>query len=158
MYENDPTEARPYKRSRYEDMLLPAEFDLKPPGTVAVPNRVFSKAVSSQPVDNVPVVRQATRQDIAQIIAAASATIAKPPPSTPGAHSEDLSETKGSSKGKRQLSKEEKEANKEKRLLKLIGAVVVKCMSKHQKQMDHDMFKKHAKEVGLHSLSIRHSS
>lgn len=44
---------------------------------------------------------------------------------------------------------EEREANKEKRLLKLVGAVVVKCMSKHQAQMDHDMFKKHAKEVRL---------
>ena len=42
---------------------------------------------------------------------------------------------------------EEKEANKEKRLLKLVGAVVVKCMSKYQKDMDHELFKQHAKEV-----------
>ncbi|KAG5644281.1 hypothetical protein DXG03_008766 [Asterophora parasitica] len=42
---------------------------------------------------------------------------------------------------------EEKNANKEKRLLKLVGAVVVKCMSKHSKALDHDMFKKHAKEL-----------
>ena len=40
-----------------------------------------------------------------------------------------------------------KEANKEKRLLKLISPVVVKCMSKHKDQMDHDQFKKYAKEV-----------
>ena len=46
------------------------------------------------------------------------------------------------------ISKEEKEANKEKRLLKLIGAVVVKCMSKYQNQMDSEQFKKYAKEVG----------
>jgi hypothetical protein len=45
------------------------------------------------------------------------------------------------------LTPEEHEANKEKRLLKLIGAVVVKCMSKHSKSFDHDAFKKHAKEV-----------
>ena len=45
------------------------------------------------------------------------------------------------------LTPEEQEANKEKRLLKLIGAVVVKCMSKHSKSFDHDAFKKHAKEV-----------
>lgn len=45
------------------------------------------------------------------------------------------------------LSPEEHEANKEKRLLKLIGAVVVKCMSKYSKSFDHDAFKKHAKEV-----------
>ena len=45
------------------------------------------------------------------------------------------------------LTSEEREANKEKRLLKLIGAVVVKCMSKYSKSFDHDAFKKHAKEV-----------
>lgn len=45
------------------------------------------------------------------------------------------------------LTPEEHEANKEKRLLKLIGAVVVKCMSKYSKSFDHDAFKKHAKEV-----------
>ncbi|KAH9920885.1 SET domain-containing protein [Epithele typhae] len=42
---------------------------------------------------------------------------------------------------------EEREANKEKRLLKLVGAVVVKCMSKHKDKMDHEQFKKHAKEL-----------
>ena len=45
------------------------------------------------------------------------------------------------------LTPEKHEANKEKRLLKLIGAVVVKCMSKYSKSFDHDVFKKHAKEV-----------
>ena len=48
---------------------------------------------------------------------------------------------------KKSLTAEEHEANKEKKLLKLIGAVVVKCMSKHSKSFDHDAFKKHAKEV-----------
>lgn len=48
---------------------------------------------------------------------------------------------------KKVLTEGEKEANKEKRLLKLVGAVVVKYMSKYSKLMDHDLFKKHAKEV-----------
>lgn len=48
---------------------------------------------------------------------------------------------------KKSLTSEEHEANKEKRLLKLIGAVVVKSMSKYSKSFDHDTFKKHAKEV-----------
>ncbi|EIN05933.1 hypothetical protein PUNSTDRAFT_54761 [Punctularia strigosozonata HHB-11173 SS5] len=48
---------------------------------------------------------------------------------------------------KKALTPEEKEALKEKRLQKLVGAIVVKCMSKYQKQMDHDLFKKHAKEL-----------
>jgi hypothetical protein len=42
---------------------------------------------------------------------------------------------------------EDKEANKEKRLMKLVGAVVVKYMSKHSKSFDRDSFKKHAKDV-----------
>ncbi|KAJ6578858.1 histone methyltransferase [Mycena vulgaris] len=42
---------------------------------------------------------------------------------------------------------EEKEANKEKRLQKLVGAVVVKCMSKYGKSLERDTFKKHAKEL-----------
>ena len=39
------------------------------------------------------------------------------------------------------------EDNREKRLLKLVGAVVVKTMSKYRTRMDVDTFKKHAKEV-----------
>ncbi|KAF7326676.1 Histone methyltransferase [Mycena venus] len=48
---------------------------------------------------------------------------------------------------KKAQTPEEKEANKEKRLLKLVGAVVVKCMSKYGKSLDRDTFKKHAKEL-----------
>lgn len=48
---------------------------------------------------------------------------------------------------------QEREANKEKRLLKLIGAVVMKCMSEARasKVLGHDLFKEHAKEVSLHA-------
>lgn len=46
------------------------------------------------------------------------------------------------------MSREEREALKEKKLKKLVGSVVVKTMSKYQKYMDHDQFKKYAKEVG----------
>jgi histone-lysine N-methyltransferase SETD2 len=46
-------------------------------------------------------------------------------------------------------SKAVKEANKEKRLLKLVGAAVVKSMSKYAKGLGKDEFKKHAKEVSL---------
>ena len=40
-----------------------------------------------------------------------------------------------------------REDEREKRLLKLVGAVVVKTMSKYRTRMDVDTFKKHAKEV-----------
>lgn len=39
-------------------------------------------------------------------------------------------------------------AKKEKRLTKLVGEVVVKSMSKYKEQMEHDTFKRYAKEVG----------
>lgn len=51
--------------------------------------------------------------------------------------------------GRKPLSAEEKEALKEKRMMKLVGPVVVKCMSSHAKSMDHDTFKKYAKEVRI---------
>lgn len=55
---------------------------------------------------------------------------------------------------KKSSSSEDKEANKEKRLLKLVGAVVVKSMSKYSKSFDHDSFKKQAKEVNPFFLSF----
>lgn len=50
---------------------------------------------------------------------------------------------------KAHITPEDKEVLKEKRLMKLVGAVVVKCMSKHSKTFDRESFKKHAKEVRL---------
>lgn len=51
-----------------------------------------------------------------------------------------------------------KEANKEKRLLKLVGAVVVKSMSKYAKQLGKEDFKKHAKEVSSAGYSLSKNS
>lgn len=44
------------------------------------------------------------------------------------------------------LTHEEEEERKEKRLTKMVGEVVVKSMSKYKAQMEHDTFKRHAKE------------
>jgi hypothetical protein len=49
---------------------------------------------------------------------------------------------------KRHHDDRDREDNREKRLLKLVGAIVVKTMSKYRTRMDVDTFKKHAKEVG----------
>jgi hypothetical protein len=48
---------------------------------------------------------------------------------------------------KRHHDDRDREDNREKRLLKLVGAIVVKTMSKYRTRMDVDVFKKHAKEV-----------
>lgn len=80
---------------------------------------------------------------LARAAAAAEAAATAPPPSLPSF--KDESSSKKSSKPK--LSKEEKEAAKEKQLQKLVSPIVVKCMSKYKDKIDHDTFKKHAKEV-----------
>jgi len=56
----------------------------------------------------------------------------------------------------REERRHNREGDREKRLLKLVGAIVVKTMSKYRSRMDVDMFKKHAKEVKrFRSLSPR---
>lgn len=82
-----------------------------------------------------------------QEILKAAAVAAEKAASLPQAPTKDESTSKRRPTKPKQ-SKEEKEALKEKRLMKLVGAVVVKCLSKYQKQMDHDTFKEHAKHVG----------
>jgi histone-lysine N-methyltransferase SETD2 len=97
---------------------------------------------------------ETSRQSIAAIIAAATAaaataaaaTSAETPTDAPGV---DNTSRKSSKSSKKHRTKEEKEGIKEKRLMKLVGAIVVKCMSKYRHEMDHDVFKKHAKEVSV---------
>jgi [histone H3]-lysine36 N-trimethyltransferase len=149
--ETDNAEGRPSKRSRYSELYEQNTLGIKPLGFSShaarhkelVPVQSIQKVETPTP----PTTRQPTRQDIQQIIIAASAAAAKAPPLPDEDGANGLSSTGTPSKAKRALTREEREANKEKRLLKLVGAVVVKCMSKYSKQMEHDMFKKHAKEV-----------
>ena len=49
--------------------------------------------------------------------------------------------------GKDKKSKEKVKADNTKKMLKLVGDVVVKYMSRHRNDMEHEVFKKHAKEV-----------
>jgi hypothetical protein len=52
------------------------------------------------------------------------------------------------------LSAEEEAARKEKRMMKLVGEVVVRSMSKYKEMMDHDTFKKYARDVSLFSFPL----
>ncbi|KAF7297264.1 Histone methyltransferase [Mycena indigotica] len=54
---------------------------------------------------------------------------------------------RSSSSKKAAQTPEEREANRNKRLLKLVGAVVVKSMSKYGKGLEREKFKKYAKEL-----------
>ena len=50
---------------------------------------------------------------------------------------------------------EEEDAKKEKRMAKMVGDVVVRSMSKYKEMMDHETFKRYAKEVSPnHMLRI----
>ena len=62
---------------------------------------------------------------------------------------EKSSERNGFDRRKRQKRepREDDEAKREKRLAKLVGDVVVRSMSKYKDQMDHDTFKRYAREV-----------
>ena len=53
-------------------------------------------------------------------------------------------------------SKSERDAKREKQLLKLVGAAVVGYLSQYRQQLDNEQFKKHAKEVYLFHLLIPH--
>ncbi|OJT15697.1 Histone-lysine N-methyltransferase, H3 lysine-36 specific [Trametes pubescens] len=165
-FNHDSEDERPSKRVRPEDDFpefkfarskTPPKHDMKYESTPIVyapdPYRLELNRRAAE---------ARRQQDVAKIIAAAAAAAtaeANKPKPEPKASSSRKShrdraerererEARKAAKAKhKKLSKEEREANKEKRLLKLIGAVVVKCMSKYKDQMDHDLFKKYAKEL-----------
>ncbi|KAG0706271.1 hypothetical protein DFH29DRAFT_191520 [Suillus ampliporus] len=137
-------ELRPLKKPKweeqYEHRFRPAPK--RPPSTVAIQPQWHTP--HPQPVIRGPRSKEEIAAVIAAAKAAAEAEAAKAPPPSPPP--EEKKEKKERPPKKTQTT-EEREANKEKRLLKLVGAVVVKCMSRYSKQLDHDQFKKHAKEL-----------
>lgn len=62
---------------------------------------------------------------------------------------EKSKQKKGSEKPSSSTSKP---VDKDKQLVKLVGEVVVKYMSHYKDQMEHDTFKKHAKEVNRQAI------
>ncbi|KAG1732683.1 uncharacterized protein EDB91DRAFT_1302092 [Suillus paluster] len=140
-------EMRPLKKPKWEDQYEQHHFrpaPKRPPSTITVQQHQWSAAPYPPPVIRGPRSKEEIAAVIAAAKAAAEAEAAKvPPPSPPP----EEKKTKKERPPKKTQTIEEKEANKEKRLLKLVGAVVVKCMSKYSKQLDHDQFKKYAKEL-----------
>ncbi|OAX37722.1 hypothetical protein K503DRAFT_719344 [Rhizopogon vinicolor AM-OR11-026] len=146
MMESLEGEIRPLKKLKWEDSPVP--FRLTPKGfrsKVTISNQVVAPRYT--PV-LLPQYTGSKKEEIAAVIAAAKAAAeaeaAKVPPQLPPP---EKKKEKKERPPKKIQTAEEKEANKEKRLLKLVGAVVVKCMSKYSKKLDHDQFKKYAKEL-----------
>lgn len=88
---------------------------------------------------------RADRSHLDAIIAMAAQAQVAAQPATPKPGSSALPESE--SRKRKKLSHAEEEERKEKRLTKLVGEVVVKSMSKYKSQMEHDTFKRYAKEV-----------
>lgn len=148
MIESLEGELRPLKKPKWEDQYEQHYFR---PAPKRPPSTSTSTVIVQQqwaPVYLPPVVHRRSKDEIAAVIAAAKAAAeaeaAKAPPPSPPPEEKKVKKERPPRKTQ---TTEEKEANKEKRLLKLVGAVVVKCMSKYSKQLDHDQFKKYAKEL-----------
>ncbi|KAF5376048.1 hypothetical protein D9615_007664 [Tricholomella constricta] len=131
--------------NNFRDMADPPPKPPPPPPSLFRPKREFSRESIRA------VIEAATEAEAAREAAAAAAAAEEAAALLAKAEAKAAAIAKGHRKKsklpKKVQTEEEKEANKEKRLLKLVGAVVVKCMSKHSKAMDHDTFKKHAKEL-----------
>ena len=150
-YEYD--ELHPNKRLKvlFED----ASLNIKPLGKSQTKNSTLPTPSPKIEVPSGKNANQFSRESIQAIIAAAAEAEAAKEAAAAVAASVESAKAVDNGNGSRKKQKtskkgltlEEKEANREKRLLKLVGAVVVKCMSKYSKSMDHDLFKKHAKEV-----------
>ncbi|KAI0688016.1 hypothetical protein BC835DRAFT_1285649 [Cytidiella melzeri] len=133
---------RPSKRRR---SLSPvAGFYLAPPTRVRFGERIYSEPL--RPKESEEEVRRKAQAQVADILAKAAAdaeAAAAARPAVPASKS-DVASKKPS---KPKLTKEEKEAAKDKQLQKLVSPIVVKCLSKYKDKMDHETFKKHAKEL-----------
>ncbi|OBZ74746.1 Histone-lysine N-methyltransferase, H3 lysine-36 specific [Grifola frondosa] len=148
----DDEDPRPLKRSRKEDLIPEVKLDIKPlglPPSRGKREERRSETRISSSNDLLLILWSSNGKRISRRLlrsgrSASAASVAAQTDALENGAS--TSSRKKSSKHRKQ-SKEEKEANKDKRLLKLVGAVVVKCMSKYQKRMNHDVFKKHAKEL-----------
>lgn len=99
------------------------------------------------------IIQQAQQAALAQAAAAATAAAASPTAESSrsgsgSAHrnAEDDYERQRK-RQRRMLDPEEAERKKEKELKRLVGEVVVKSMTKYKEQMDHDTFKRYAREV-----------
>ncbi|KAI9508050.1 hypothetical protein F5148DRAFT_1303778, partial [Russula earlei] len=162
-----PLEDRLPKRSRLDD-LVEAECAIKPLGFT--PARQFNSHRGVAPpdqsllrtleVDRARLARlERIKAETAAIIAAAAAaqraaeeralveaTTASQEHTKQEERKAERERRRKERKG-RDDTRHHREDNRERQLLKLVGAVVVKTMSKYRTRMDVDTFKKHAKEL-----------
>lgn len=151
-------EEMPRKRYRQQE---PDSYQRRPPPPS--PSIILAQGVLDKDLELKARAKQIEKESIKAIIAlatedaaakeAAAAAAAEEAKAQAAAAAEKAARRKERGQ-KKSSSSEDKEANKEKRLLKLVGAIVVKCMSKHSKSFDKDAFKSYAKEVQKYKLCL----
>lgn len=118
-----------------------------PPPPVAPTPKAFTPISDRSKLDAIIALAQ---QTVAAAIAAPAPSIESPAESSRSASRADedfYGEEDRRKRQKRSHNGPIDEAKKEKRLTKLVGEVVVRSMSKYKSQMEHETFKKYAKEV-----------
>ncbi|KAI0248399.1 hypothetical protein BJV78DRAFT_1379249 [Lactifluus subvellereus] len=155
------------KRSKLDD-LVETECVIKPLGFVPTRQVSFSRNFAPQDpsilqaleMDQARLARlERTKAETAAIIAAAAAAQKAAEEralveAAAAAEEQSREEERKAERERRRKERKERdekrhgrEDNREKKLLKLVGGVVVKTMSKYRTRMDVDTFKKHAKEL-----------
>lgn len=151
-------EERPYKRVKVLELEEPTVNWLPTTATAPSSDRGWWKTTALEEQNRGQLPEPSKKQAIEAVIAAARATAVAAALQKAEEEAKELARAEEKAKlvekkqakkerKKSSMSKEEKEALKEKNLKKMVGAVVVKTMGKYQKYMDHDQFKKYAKEV-----------
>jgi len=141
-----PEDQRPSKRVRFGEQAIDAPvLSIKPLGrkehVVASSNTQFYTPPPIVPTT--PVHKKPTKEELNAIIAAAMEA-------TKVQQDRDLLRENGNPDGSSQPitpPSKPKTSSRDARVLKMVGAVVVKSMSKYQSQMEHETFKKHARNA-----------
>ncbi|KAI0287878.1 hypothetical protein BC826DRAFT_1041913 [Russula brevipes] len=142
----EPEDRQP-KRSKLDD-LVTAEFAIKPLGFTPARQFIPNRGLAMQDQSLLRALEMDQARTAAIIAAAAAAQKAAEERAALEAAAAAEEQTKRRSERKeREGKRHNREDDREKRLLKLVGGVVVKTMSKYRTRMDVDTFKKHAKEL-----------
>ncbi|KAF9264474.1 hypothetical protein L218DRAFT_862694 [Marasmius fiardii PR-910] len=155
--DGNPVKAPQYPRKSfrpYPAHVPPPRPRPRPPSPMivtSIPERLEKHQKEKAAIDNLIA---AVAEEQAAAEAAAAATKLEAAKAEAEAMKRSKSEASGSKRREKEREKKkssqtdvEKEANKEKRLQKLVGAIVVKSMSKYAQNIEHDLFKKYAKEL-----------
>ncbi|KIJ47294.1 hypothetical protein M422DRAFT_164308, partial [Sphaerobolus stellatus SS14] len=137
----DDSDNRPSKRVRFGEQDDAARLSIKPLGKKEQGmTRSYSPPEFQRPRPPEPRYAKPTKEDLAAIIAAAM-NATKQEEERTQIHQNGLEH------GKKPPPPKPKEGSRDSRVLKMVGDVVVKTMSKYRDRIEYEAFKKHARNV-----------